>query len=89
MVCDADTSKKLLGELENWYREAALPIYQPENLNLPTTVANSINCDVSVGTYMEASGYAYGDPGRKKRCAGVAADVTRKTVELLNAHFAV
>lgn len=87
-VCDADTAKAVLGELETWYRGAELPIYQPENLNLPTTVADSILCADSVGKFMEKSGYAMADPERKARCAGVAADVTKKMVELLNAKFA-
>lgn len=83
-VCDADTAKKLIVELENWYKVAELPMYQPENLGLKTTVAESIICEVSVSKYMEAEGVAYGDPERKSRCAGVAADCTRKMVELLN-----
>jgi len=84
-VCDADTAKKVLGDLEAWYKEAEVPIYQPENLNLPTTVAGSVMCSDSVGNFMAKSGYAMGDPERKARCAGVAADITAKMVELLNA----
>jgi hypothetical protein len=37
---------------------------------------------------MKTSGFEYGSPERKSRCAGVAAEVTKKVVELLNAHFA-
>ncbi len=87
-VCDGDTAKKLLVELETWYKEAELPIYQPENLNLPTTVAGSVMCADSVGNFMAKTGYAMGDPERKARCAGVAADITGKIVELLNATIA-
>jgi hypothetical protein len=83
-VCDADTSKKLIGEVISWYKKAEFPMYQPENLNLPTTVSDSEICNESVGKFMEASGYAYADHERKARCAGVAADCTRKIVELLN-----
>ncbi|CAK7065196.1 MAG: hypothetical protein TIS_04020 [Tissierella sp.] len=36
---------------------------------------------------MKAQGVGYGDPERKARCAGVAAEVTSKMVELLNEHF--
>lgn len=87
-VCDADTSKKLLAELSKWYKEAQLPIYQPENLGLKTTVADSVLCEKSVGNFMEATGFKYDSKERKSRCAGVAADVTGKMVELLNEHFA-
>lgn len=86
-VCEPDVAKKMLGELENWYKEAELPIYQPD-MKLTTTVANSILCNDSVGLFMEETGYEYGSDERKTRCAGVAADVTKKMVELLNAHFA-
>lgn len=86
-VCEPDAAKKILGELENWYREAELPGYQPD-MELPTTVANSILCIDSVGTFMEKTGYEFGSDERKNRCAGVAAGVTRKMVELLNAQFA-
>lgn len=86
-VCEPDVAKKLLGELENWYKEAEFPMYQPK-MELPTTVANSILCIDSVGKFMEVSGYEMGSDERKTRCAGVASDITRKVVELLNAQFA-
>ncbi len=82
-VCEPDVAKKVLVDLENWYKEAELPIYQPD-LELPTTTANSILCIDSVGKFMEKSGYEFGSDERKTRCAGVAADVTKKMVELLN-----
>lgn len=84
MVTDVDTSKKLVKELFNWYKEHEFPQYQPENLNLEHTVAGTTLCEDSVGTFMEAQGVAYGDHERKARCAGVTADVVRKIVELLN-----
>jgi|BioPla2DNA2_1021312.scaffolds.fasta_scaffold53220_2 hypothetical protein len=86
-VCEADDAKKLIMKLNNWYKDAELPIYQPDG-PLKTTVAESILCEVSVGKYKEAEGVDHGDPKRKNRCAGVAADCTRKAVELLNEHFA-
>ncbi len=85
-VCDADTSKKLLAELSKWYKAAEFPIYQPE-YDLETTVAGSVMCDVSVGEFMEATGFEYGSTERKARCAGTAADVTAKMVEMLNAEL--
>lgn len=86
-VCEGDDAKKLIMKLENWYKEAELPIYQPDG-PLTITVAESIQCADSVGKYMEAEGVEYGDQKRKNRCAGVAADCTRKAIELLNDHFA-
>ena len=84
MVTDVDTSKKLVAELFNWYKGHEFPQYQPEELNLTHTVAESVLCEDSVGIFMDAHKVAYGDPERKSRCAGVSADVVRKIVELLN-----
>lgn len=84
MVTDVDTSKKLVSDLYKWYKGFEFPQYQPENLNLAHTVAESYLCEDSVGKFMEVQGVAYGDHERKARCAGVTADVLRKTIELLN-----
>ena len=84
-VTDVDTSKKLVAELFNWYETAEFPQYQPENLGLAHTVADSVLCEQSVGNFMEVQKVKYGDPERKSRCAGTTADVVRKMVELLNA----
>jgi hypothetical protein len=62
-------------------------MYQPD-MELPTTVADSILCNDSVGNFMEKTKFEYGSNERKTRCAGVTADVTKKMVELLNAQFA-
>jgi hypothetical protein len=37
---------------------------------------------------MEVSKFEYGSAERKTRCAGVAAEVAKKLVELLNAQYA-
>ncbi len=84
MVTDTDTAKKLIGELFKWYKGHDFPQYQPENLNLTHTVADSVLCADSVGKFMKAEGVKYDDPKRKARCAGVAGEVTAKMVELLN-----
>lgn len=88
MVCDKETAGKLQAELFKWYKKAEFPNYQPEGLNLPKTVADSFLCSDSVGRFMEESGFEYGSKERKSRCAAVAAEVTKKVVELLNAHYA-
>ncbi len=83
-VADVDTQKQVVKDLMAWYKEAELPIYQPE-AELVQTVSNSEICYDSVSNYMTEAGVGMGDTARKQRCAGVAADVTRKTLELLNA----
>jgi hypothetical protein len=84
MVADADAQKEMVNELFNWYKEFPFPEYQPGGLDLPTSIAGSVLCLDSCGNYMEASGHAYGDPERKERCAGVAADVVKYTIGMLN-----
>lgn len=83
-VCEPDVAKELIVKLQNWYKTAEFPTYQPEDLNLPTTVAESVLCADSVGKFMEKSGYEYDSSERKSRCAGVAGETARKMVELLN-----
>ena len=73
-------------ELFKWYTSTELPIYQPEVEN-KTVVSESVNCKDSVGQFMEVSGFAMGDPERKARCAGIAADCAGKTAELLNKYY--
>ncbi len=67
-------------------RDHAFPSYQPEMESI-TTVSGAIECAVSVGNYMKATGYEMGDPGRKARCAAVTGETAAKAVELLNIHF--
>jgi len=46
-----------------------------------TTVSGAIECAVSVGNYMKATGYEMGDPGRKARCAAVTGGEGRRAAE--------
>lgn len=73
-----------MGELVAWYKQAEFPAYQPEGLDLPTTVADSELCEVSVSNFMNESGFAYGDHERRARCGGVTGETVKKLVEILN-----
>ncbi len=88
MVVDGDTQKEMVGELLNWYKEFEFPGYQPGDIDLPTTVAESVLCIDSVGKFMQVQGVGMDHPDRKNRCAGVAADTAAKITEILNKHFA-
>ena len=83
LVCEPADAAKVRDELFAWYREHSFPQYQPEYESI-TTVAHSVNCADSVGTYMAATGYKMADPERKARCAAVTAEVAVKTITLLN-----
>ncbi len=77
----------IVKELQSWYTSTELPLYQP-SMELITTTAPTVNCADSLGTWMTAAGVTdRSDERRLARCAGLVADVTRKTVTLLNIYF--
>ena len=86
LFCEPAAANEIRNELYAWYREHEFPQYQPEYESI-TTVAHSVNCIDSVGTYMAATGYKMSDPQRKARCAAVTAEVAVKAISLLNVHF--
>ncbi len=72
-----------------WYSETALPSYTPREPRgkavIIRTTSDSPLCHVSVGKWMKASGYAFGSPERRDRCARVSASVAYHLVQDLNA----
>ena len=90
LVCDKATSSALLKELCTWYKETNLPIYDKQEKALAQVVPGSVNCIDSLSKFFAATGITtLADPGRVVRCSCLAADVAKKTVELLNANFGV
>lgn len=78
----------IISEFFNWYKTFEFPEFQPEYQGkLKKTVADSYLCSDSVGNFMKEMEVNYKDPERKARCAGNAADCTRKIVELINAYY--
>ncbi|MCB2173911.1 C-GCAxxG-C-C family protein [bacterium] len=75
-------------ELFEWYSDAMLPIYKPDKpkvaVEIVQTNSASPLCHLSVGRWMEKSGYPITSAERKDRCARVAASVAYHLVELLN-----
>lgn len=91
-VKDEDEIKKLVNELFLWYQQTELPQYVPQkpglNTTIPKTVSNSVLCHVSTTRWCKFAGHkAYSKP-QKERCRRLTADTAKKTVEVLNAHFA-
>lgn len=74
----------MVNELMAWYKDTPFPIYQPAGLNLPTTVADSSLCHVSVTKFMQELDIPRDDPRRSERCGGLTADVAKFTVAMLN-----
>ena len=79
LFCEANEARELRDQLYAWYKDHAFPTYQPEMESI-TTVSGAIECAVSVGNYMKATGYEMGDAGRKARCAAVTGETAAKAV---------
>ncbi|MEN8142648.1 MAG: C-GCAxxG-C-C family protein [Thermodesulfobacteriota bacterium] len=93
LICSNTDAKLFTADLLTWYSESSLPSPLADtNLvpvlgkeyELPTSVARSNLCHVSVTNWCNASGFASGSSERSERCARLAGDVVAKTVELLN-----
>lgn len=79
---------QLIGEVFSWYERTRLPRYQPTGAarpaEMPSSVAESVLCHVSLSNWSEVSGHKPIGPQRMERCRRLTADVAIKTVELLN-----
>jgi len=84
LVTDTETNRPLIEELMALYSTFQFPEYQPAGMDLPTTVANSTLCHVSLTRWMNSAGFKRKTPERSERCAGVVADVCKYTVKMLN-----
>ncbi|MBR5561460.1 MAG: C_GCAxxG_C_C family protein [Clostridia bacterium] len=90
LVCDAATSKELLKQLMTWYKETEVPSYDDGKPAMAKVVPGSVNCIDSLSKFFAATGItSMSDPERINRCRCLTADVAKKAVELLNAHFGV
>jgi len=86
----------LAQELILWYAQTEHPVYEPPitvtptyvDYTPPTIVPGSGLCHVFVSKWSTETGYGVHDPERHECCARLAADVAKKTVELLNSFSA-
>jgi hypothetical protein len=82
----------MVDELFRWYETTAFPVYRPAkglpfglDKELPSSVADSVLCHISVSKWSYASGIPAQSKERSERCARITADVAQKTVEIMNA----
>jgi len=84
--------KQLVDELSLWYQKTALPVYVPAkpalNIEMAKSVSRSVLCHVSCTRWCKVSGHQTFTKAQKERCKRLSADTAKKTVEILNAHFA-
>jgi Putative redox-active protein (C_GCAxxG_C_C) len=75
-------------ELMEHYASTSMPTYVPKEprtkSSIPTTVAESPLCHVSVGRWMKAANKDLASPERRDRCARVSASMAGQLVTLLN-----
>jgi hypothetical protein len=89
VVADKDIRGQMLEELMAWYIQFPFPEYQPSQLNLPRCAVGSTLCHISVSTWCNSEGacVAASSKEKKERCAGLSADVAKKTVQMLNSYM--
>jgi hypothetical protein len=80
--------KQMTGELFLWYEQTELPVYLPPNpildIEMPSSVSNSVLCHASVTRWCKISGHKTFSKAQKERCKRLSADTAKKTVEVLN-----
>jgi hypothetical protein len=83
--------ESLIAQLFSWYETAELPTYRPDmhgdSEEIPKSVSRSVLCHASVGKWCKASGSQVGSPEMKERCRRLTAEVSAKTVKLLNGNL--
>ena len=82
----------LIRDLAVYYEETPLPIYVPQVDHypdkMPTSVAKSILCHLSLDKWIKSSGINLEGYDRIERCIRVTCDMVVKTVKLLNEYHA-
>jgi len=88
LVAGTTEGDHIINDIMQYYATEYLPTYKPVNAKFDEdpdrSRAGSPLCHVSVGKWMKKTGHEFFTKNRKDRCARLAANVTMKTVELLN-----
>ena len=82
----------MIRDINVWYEETPLPVYVPKDDQypgkMPTTVAKSILCHLSLDQWVKGTEYTFEGPVRAERCNRLTCDTVVKTVKLLNEYHA-
>jgi len=80
----------VVDELFGWYQQEKLPVHQPKEskLEIVSSFSRSTLCHASVSQWCKASKFKAFSEEREERCARLTADVTKKSVALLNQELA-
>ena len=86
---DCEHGHTIGSDMMDWYSNTALPTFTPKEPKQKTAIVQTTSasplCHISVGKWMQKSGFALASPERKDRCARVSASVAHKLVVDLNA----
>jgi len=76
----------VVDELFGWFQVEKLPVHQPKdsNLEIVPSVSRSTLCHISISRWCKVSKLKAFSKEREERCARLTADVTKKSVNLLN-----
>lgn len=85
---DRTGSRPLVDTLFSWYEKTELPQFIPDRpvvaMEVKRTVTNSVLCHASLSRWSYETGHKVSSRECRERCSRVAADVTKKAVEILN-----
>ena len=84
VVKDKKQRSEMINEIMAWYTQFPFPEYQPKDLGLPQVVVGSTLCHVSVTKWCNEAGCSASSGNKKERCGGLSADVSKKTIQMLN-----
>ncbi|MCF0233486.1 MAG: C_GCAxxG_C_C family protein [Thermoguttaceae bacterium] len=88
---ESKTRAALCDEVAHYYERELLPVYAPKDDDfgpMPQTISGSLLCHVSSGKWSHLAQVRTDSPERTERCKRLAADVARKTAEVLNLNVA-
>ncbi len=86
---DKREQRPLVDALFSWYEKVELPQFVPATpvvtMDVKRTVTRSVLCHAALSRWSYETGHKVNSKECRERCSRVAADVTQKAVEMLNA----
>jgi len=87
LVAGPKIGEEINNEVISYYATTALPIFVPDHPKAQIKSQNTSDsplCHLSVGKWMKKEGVGFLSPQQMERCARLSADMSMKTIELLN-----
>lgn len=90
-IGETNNQNYLIADLFLWYENTGFPVFIPAtpavDYTPPRSVSGSVLCHASTTKWGESSGHRIDSKERKERCRRLTADITARTVEILNNYF--